>query len=173
VTTAFPSRSWRDLLAPRLAWGLATAAVIGLAVLATFSLALRLQLDERERTVALWRHALAAAAQPGAQVALLRGSAEAPEVSGLAVVTEDGGTIVLEGLTAAPSGHYYEAWYLSASTPRSAGRLDVQPGGTGLLSGLFDGGPVDQIAVTLEPVDGGPGPDGPLYAVGTVSANPS
>lgn len=158
---------------PRLAWAVTAAAVSIAVALGTLSFAFRIQLDESEQNAAALRRALAAAAEPGARVALLRGTDEAPGASGLAVVTSGSRTIVVEGLLAAPVDHYYEAWYISGEVPRSAGRLDLQANGTGVLAGPTEAGPIDQVAVTLEPVNGGPGPDGPIYASGLVETNPT
>jgi anti-sigma-K factor RskA len=130
------------------------------------------QLDESQRASAMLARAIADAARPGALVARLRGSEQAPGVSGLAVITSDGGIFVLEGLPPAPADHYYEAWYIAGGTPTSAGTVSLQPDGTGLLSGPHAAGPVQQVAVTLEPVGGTAGPDGPFFATGSVTTNP-
>jgi hypothetical protein len=173
VTGPAPGRSVLQWLRmPRLAGSLATVATAAAILLAATSLTLRSELDETRRTADALRALVAAAARPGAEVARLQGTAEAPGVAGIAVVEPQGGALVLEGLPKAPADAYYEAWYLSGGVARSAGRVDVASDGTGVLSGLADRGPIDQMAVTLEPVSGTPGPDGPIYASGAISANP-
>jgi anti-sigma-K factor RskA len=155
-----------------VAWAFTAAALILVAVLGATALTLRGQLDESRRTADLLGRAMAAATEPGALVARMTGSEQAPAVSGLAVVSHDGAVLVLEGLPPAPADRYYEAWYIVGGSPRSAGTVELQPNGTGLLAGPSAAGPIDEVAVTLEPVGGTPAPEGQFYATGMVVANP-
>jgi anti-sigma-K factor RskA len=170
---AQPARSWLErLTSPRLAWSLAAAAAAVAVLAVATGLTLRSQLDEANRTAATLRTIATEAARPGARIARLQGTGQAAGIAGLAVVGRDGGALVLEGLPPAPADAYYEAWYLSGGVARSAGHVDRAPDGTGLVAALTDQGPIDQMAVTLEPVGGGSGPDGPIYASGAVTTNP-
>jgi anti-sigma-K factor RskA len=170
-----PARlSWLARLAlPRTAWALAAAAVVVVIALGGLTLSLQAQLRESNATADVLRRTIAAAAQPGAIVARLKGSSEAPGVSGIAVVAQGGGGLILEGLPAAPADHYYEAWYIAGGVPRSAGIVDRGSDGSGVLGDLATTGPIEEMAVTLEPRGGGPGPDGPIYASGAAAPNPS
>lgn len=167
------ARGWlAPLFAPRPSW--VTVGAAGLALgLAVTSAALFGELERSRSTADLLRRAVVAAAEPGSRIARLEGTAEAPGVHGLAVIAADGGALVVEGLPPAPAGAYYEAWFIVAELPTSAGRLEVDAGGLAVLGDLSRDSRVDVMAVTLEPTDGGAGPDGPIYASGPVSESAS
>ncbi|MGM1030732.1 MAG: anti-sigma factor domain-containing protein [Actinomycetota bacterium] len=85
-----------------------------------------------------------------------RGEVELPDGSTATVVwsAERGQSVILfDGLTAAPAGSTYQAWYIDADGPQSAGTFDASDGATAfLLDGAFTAGAA--VGVTVEP-DGG------------------
>lgn len=85
-----------------------------------------------------------------------RGEVELPDGSTATVVwsAERGQSVILfEGLSAPPAGSTYQAWYIGADGPRSAGTFDASGGATAfLLDGGFTAGAA--VGVTVEP-DGG------------------
>ncbi len=61
--------------------------------------------------------------------------------------------ILFDGLTAAPAGRTYQAWYIDADGPQSAGTFDASGDATAfLLDGALTAGAA--VGVTVEP-DGG------------------
>jgi anti-sigma-K factor RskA len=65
--------------------------------------------------------------------------------------------LLLDGLGAAPSGSTYQAWYIGAAGPRSAGTFQAAGGSTAvLLEGQRDAGVV--VGVTVEPEGGSEAP---------------
>lgn len=65
--------------------------------------------------------------------------------------------ILFDGLEAAPQGQTYQAWYIDASGPTSAGIFQAAAGSTAvLLEGQLDAGVV--VGVTVEPEGGSDAP---------------
>jgi anti-sigma factor RsiW len=131
---------------------------------------LRLQTESVER-LALLRGAVAAAADPTANVAVLAGSAFADGASGYAVFLDgEQGYIVIDGLPAAPEGQTYQAWYLSGGVPTSAGLITYSKDGLGTLTGLDPISGTDIIALTIEDLPGVESPTGDPVVVGELRA---
>jgi hypothetical protein len=148
-------------------WLLPAVAVLLIGVLGAWNISLMQQANDAARRAADLRTAVAIAASPDARVARLAGDATAPNVSGFAAFRADGtGVLVLEGLAPAPSGRTYQAWYLAGGQPRSAGLVRVDADGLVVATGLQPGGPVDAVALTVEPAGGSSQPTTTPFVVG-------
>ena len=150
----------------RWRFALQAAAVLLIGVLAGWNLLLLGQASSAENRAALLRQAVAAAGQPGAQVASVSGTGEQPAARGFVVLSPGGGSgyLVVDGLTAAPAGKVYQAWYLAGGVPRSAG-LVTTADGLGILP-LSTSEPVEVVALTVEPAGGSEQPTSPIVAAG-------
>jgi hypothetical protein len=149
---------------------LAAAAVLLIAVLGGWNLLLQDRAGTAENRVAILRDAIAASTDPSSQVALLRGSGSAAGASGLAVFPSGRpGTIVIEGLSPAPGGRTYQAWFLANGTPVSAGLMSVGSDGLAVLSGLSPVSGTDTIALTDEVAGGVAQPTGKPIVAGQVT----
>jgi hypothetical protein len=132
-------------------WALPAAAVLLLVALGGWNLLLQQAASEARQRAQLLAEAVVARSEPNARVALLSGTAGAPQASGSAVMLPGRpGYLVLRGLPPAPSGKTYQAWYLSGGQARSAGLLRVGDDGVAILAGLGFDPAVDAVAVTLE-----------------------
>ncbi|HEV8516730.1 MAG TPA: anti-sigma factor [Candidatus Limnocylindrales bacterium] len=152
-----------------LGWRLLSiAAVLVVGVLAGWNLLLQGQASEARHRADVLRDAIVARADPSAATATLSGTDAAPGASGFAVLrSAEQGYIVVHGLSSAPAGSTYEAWYLSGGSPRPAGLLRVHDDGLAVLEVETDE-PVDAVAVTLEPEGGSDAPTLPVLVEGSM-----
>jgi hypothetical protein len=145
------------------------AAVVLVAVLVGVTVLLQGEvrsLREREEQI---RQAVVAAGQPDAVLARIAGTESAPGAGGFAVLRpSQTGYLVVTGLPLPPAGRTYQAWYIEAGTPRSAGLMDVRPDGTGVLPGLQLPEALEAVALTQELAGGAATPTAPIYAIGEV-----
>ncbi len=131
------------------------AAVLVIAALGAWNLSLMSSANAANQRAGQLREAIVASTSADATVARLQGSGPAAGATGFAAFPADGpGSIVIRGLEPAPAGRTYQAWYLEGGEPRSAGLVQVGEDGIALLTGLQPGGPLDQVALTLEPAGG-------------------
>lgn len=153
-----------------LIWGMQMAAVVAIVALGAWNLALQGDVSSaRQRADEL--RGLVAAAASGARTAHLAGQEGAPGAAGLAVFPSGGtGYVLVQGLSPAPSGRTYEAWYIAGDTPRRAGTFEVGSDGLAILSGLQPNGPVEVVAVTQEPDGGSDQPTTPVLVAGKLGA---
>lgn len=153
-----------------LGWA-AAAAVLVIAVLGAWSVLLQARTSELEQRSALIADAIAASTAQGAEVATLRGTGSAAGASGFAAFTAEGeGYIVLVGLTPAPAGQTYQAWYLVDGQPFSAGITSVGADGYALLSGVERMPGTELIAFTIEQAGGVDQPTTDPIVTGELSA---
>ena len=137
------------------AWAPAIATLLILVVVGAWGAGQALEANQaRDRAVAL-SQAISAMSAPGSQVAVLQGSGAAQGASGFAAFPADGGAhVVLVDLPAAPAGQTYQAWYIAADTPTSAGLMTVSPDGYVIMSDPAPLPGTEVFAVTLEPAGG-------------------
>ncbi|HYK96003.1 MAG TPA: anti-sigma factor [Candidatus Dormibacteraeota bacterium] len=144
------------------------AAALAVVVLGVWNLQLRDQIGD----LSTYRNGVAAvldqAAQPGAQLAVLKSSAGTGP-SGIAAVGADGRVaLVMHELTPTSGAQVYEAWLIgSAGAPVPIGGFTVGPGGSAWFAtphaSLGDG---VTVALTLEPGPGATTPTMPIIAAG-------
>jgi hypothetical protein len=160
----------------RPAWAAAgLAAVLAIVVLGSWNLQLRSESDN----FAAYRQGVAAvldaAAQPGAQLAVLVASNESSSAAGLAAVRSDGTVaIAMAGLAPTAGSQVYEAWVIASSSKAvPIGSFAVGSSGSASLTvraGSATPGVV--VALTLEPGAGATNPTLPIIASGTAQAIP-
>lgn len=161
-------------LAGRRPWswasvGVAVAAVLIVAVVGVWAIDAQSRSDRAGQRAQVLADALAALADPGSSVAILRPTTGQPGSAGFAALTADGmGYIVMTGLAAAPEGQAYQAWYIVDGQPSSAGLLAVDPDGFGVLSGVPALAGTDVVALTVEPAVGSVAPTSDPIVAGTV-----
>lgn len=149
-----------------LRWLLPAAAVLLIAVLGAWNLSLLQQARDADRRASELRTAVAVSADPASRVARLSGTGAAPGAGGYAAFRSDGTAVmVVEGLSPAPEGRTYQAWYLGSDKPRSAGIVRVDDDGLVLVTGLRADGDIQGMALTVEPAGGVDAPTGdPIVA---------
>lgn len=163
----------RDLLA--IAALIVLGLIIGLVVLwrqnqeaRTAVARLSQELQETRARLGMEQKALALLTTPGARMAELAGTKEAPAAHAMLAVDSKTGRAVFmaQGLPQAPAGKAYQLWFINGAKPMpgkvfktdSAGNvmmMDEQLPAEALNAGTF--------AVTLEPQDGVPAPTGPMF----------
>jgi len=159
-----------DLASRRPSWVVrigAVAAAIAIVVLGGLGLSLRGQLDAAQAYRDGVSQALALAARPGSQAALL--AADDGSVSGLGVVGADGTVLLaMRGLVATTGSQVYAAWAIGGDgTPVAIGEFKVGGDGTAVAvahAPVVATGVV--LALTLEPRAGATKPGGPIVAKG-------
>jgi hypothetical protein len=156
--------SWRPSWAVRVG---AIAAAIAIVVLGGLGLSLKGQLDAVQAYRDGVSQALALAARPGSQAALL--AADDGSVSGLGVVGADGTVrLAMRGLAATSGSQVYTAWAIGGDgIPVAIGELTVAGDGTAVAvahAPAAEAGVV--LALTLEPHPGATKPGGPIVAKG-------
>ena len=156
------------LFTPRFA--LQLAAVLLVAVLGAWDLLLLGQTQTAQQEARTLRDAIAAAGAPGAHVGGIAGTKEQPAASGFVALSPTGGTgyLVVEGLAPAPAGKVYQAWFIAAGVPRSAGVMTTSDGLAVLA--LSGADPVETVALTIEPAGGSVQPTLPIIAAGQPGA---
>lgn len=157
-------RSW-------LQWGLAAAAVLVIAALGTWNLALQSQASDTQQRSALIARAISLSADPTADVARMRGTGPAQGASGFAVFPPDGpGYIVLVDLPPAPAGETWQAWSIVDGQATSAGLVSVGADGYAVLAGVQRLPGTQQVALTRERAGGAEQPTTEPSVVGEVTA---
>lgn len=153
-------------------WGLlAAAAVLVIVVLGGWNVLLQQQRSSSDQRLAVLSAAVAAAGQPGAEVAPLSGMDTAAGASGYAVFPLDGtGYIVLTGLPAAGSGQAWQAWTIADGAAASAGLMDVGDDGIAVLAGIDAAPGTTVVALTVEPAGGSEQPTTTPVVVGELPA---
>ena len=119
------------------------------------------QLDQKQKLLALL-------STPGARMASLAGTKEAPTAHGMLAVDSKSGRAMFmaQGLPQAPANMAYQLWFIADKRPPMPGKvfktdatgnvmMDEQLPADALNAGTF--------AVTLEPKDGVKSPTGPMY----------
>ena len=171
------SRGFWSGLFQRPIWAAASiAAALALIALGAWNL----QLRDQVAGLSTYRDGVAAvldrAAQPGAQLAVL-GTGSGPVVpSGLAVVAPDGRiAVVMRDLPATSGTQVYEAWLIYGKQPPvPIGGFTVGAGGAGSFTTTHAAlGPVETVALTLEPGPNPTTPTLPIVASGTAAARAS
>jgi anti-sigma-K factor RskA len=145
----------------------ALAAVIAIVVLGGLGLSLQRQLDAERAYRDGVSAALALAARPGSQTALL--AAGDGSVSGLGVVGADGTVrLAMRGLTATSGTQVYTAWAIGGSgTPVAIGDFTVGADGTAVAAAHVPAAEAGVVlALTLEPRGGDTTPRAPVVAKG-------
>jgi anti-sigma-K factor RskA len=162
-----------------LSWGLATAAVVALAVmLASGIVAARYerQLGQMAREVARERArlqgeetalrsqvaALELLRDPATRIVELRSPSGGAGVARVIWNDKAGGQILVAQLPPAPEGKTYELWALGAGAPRPAGLFQVDTEGRAAQKVEPAGEAPKGFAITLEPAAGVPAPTGPI-----------
>ena len=154
----------------------AIAAALAVVALGVWNVQLRDQLSDlqayREGVVKV----LDAAAQPGAQLAVLTDPTGGGGPSGLAAVAADGSVaMVMRDLKPTTGTQVYEAWLIGADqVPVAIGGFKV--GGSGTASFVTTHAAMGDgvvVALTLEPQPGATAPTPPILAVGTARAQSS
>jgi anti-sigma-K factor RskA len=130
----------------------------------------RRDLEAAQGQLETQQRALALLGEPSTQVVAL--TPQADFSSGGSVIFNRGQhqALVVAKSLATEANRDYELWVIRGKDKIAAGLLKVSPNGAALAridEGLLQG-PVDLIAVTLEPAGGGPVPRGPLVLVGAL-----
>jgi anti-sigma factor RsiW len=176
--TAFPTASERaarrTLRASRLDWVLGIAAVIAIVAVGAWGLGLQRQLDAAQRFDQAVADVIKAAAQPGAQTAILT-PASGKQGGGIAAVAPDGSvTLAMRDLQATSAGQVYTTWVIvGKNAPVAVADFTVDANGTASLKTRpAQTPPGSVIALTLEPNPGNTAPKGPIVSTGVASAPP-
>jgi hypothetical protein len=180
-------------------WAMASAAVLLIAVLGAWNLALQGRADETgrqlaaledraeqadqqlvaledraeqaERRSALVAQAIGASADPNAQVAVLRGAGQAQAATGFAAFPRDGaGYIVLVDLPPAPAGRTWQAWSIVDGQATSMGVMSVGEDGYAVLADVPYRPGTDLVALTIEEAGGAQRPSSEPIVSGRLSA---
>jgi anti-sigma-K factor RskA len=155
-----------------MGWAAAGVALVLIAILGVVSVNLRSQADLANQKAAQMQQAIAAMSAPGSQVAILKGSGAASDVSGFVAVPAGGtGYMVMTNVPAVPSGMTYQGWYIANGTPVSAGLMEADSNGTVVASGLQPVPGTSVVAVTVEPDGGSKQPTSQPIIVGNLSTN--
>lgn len=175
---ASSSRSWLDRFrgAGRTdgrpgAWGVlgAAAAVLAVVLMGAWIVTSIQQQGDANQRLALLRSAVAAAADPAGNVAVLEDTDAG--VAGYAVFpADDPGYIVIDGLPDIPTGQAYQAWFLSGGVPTSAGLLSVGDDGLAVVTQLEPVPGTDIVALTVEDLPGAEAPTSDPILVGELRA---
>lgn len=162
-----------------LSWGVATAAVVALAVmLASGVVASRYErqlgemaremtrererLQQEEATLRSQVAALELLGDPATRIVELRSPSGGDAVARVIWNDKAGGQIIVAKLPPAPPGKAYELWALGGAAPRPAGVFQVDPAGRAAHKVDPAGEVPKGFAVTLEPAAGVPAPTGPI-----------
>jgi anti-sigma-K factor RskA len=119
------------------------------------------QLDQKQKILQLLT-------TPGARMASLAGTKEAPSAHGMLAVDSKSGRAVFmaQGLPQAPAGKAYQLWFIADKHPPMPGKVfKTDAAGEAMMDEQL---PVEALAagtfaVTLEPQDGVRAPTGPMY----------
>ena len=154
----------------------AIAAALAVVALGVWNVQLRDQLTGLEAYRNDVVKILDAAAQPGAQLAVLTDPTGGRGPSGLAAVAADGSVaMVMRDLKPTTGTQVYEAWLIGADqVPVAIGGFEV--GGSGTASFVTTHAAMGEgvvVALTLEPQPGATAPTPPILAVGTAHAQSS
>ena len=151
------------------AWSAALAALLIVALVGAWGLAAQSAADQATARARVLSEAIEAFSAPGSSTAVLRGTGSRTGASGFAAFTAGGRAyVVLTGLEPAPAGRSYQAWYLDAEGPKSAGVTAVDRDG---LVVIVDDEPlanVEVVAFTEEPLGGSLAPTTEPFAAGEV-----
>ena len=157
----------------------AVAAALAVVALGAWNVQLRDQLTGLEAYRNGVVKVLDAAAQPGAQLAVLTDTTNSGGPSGLAAVGADGSVaMVMRDLKPTSGTQVYEAWLIGAdNVPIAIGGFKVDDSGTASFLATHPAmGQGVVVALTLEPVEPQPGsttPTPPILAVGAAHAQSS
>jgi hypothetical protein len=149
-------------------WALRIAAVLAIALLGGWNLLLQGQLNQARSYQDSVATVLDAAAQPGAQTAILTAEGGTGP-SGIAAVAADGSvTLAMQSLAPTSGNEVYEAWIIGGDgVPVAIGGFQVGSGGTAYFES--PGVPADAgaiVALTLEPGPGATTPTLPIVSSG-------
>lgn len=149
-----------------LGWVAAAVAVMLVAVVGAWGLRAQSRADQEAQRAATMAEALQVLGAPDSEVALLRGSGDAAAASGFAAFSVAGqGYVVVTGLPQLPVDLAYQAWYLVDGQPVSAGLMELDSDGFGLLARIPPHAGTDTIALTRERAGGVDAPTGaPIVA---------
>ena len=152
-----------------LGWAAAAVAVMLVAVLGAWGLSAQSRADQEAQRAATMAEALQVLGAPDSEVALLRGSGDAAAASGFAAFSVAGqGYVVVTGLPQLPSDLAYQAWYLVDGQPVSAGLMELDSDGFGLLARIPHHAGTDTIALTRERAGGVDAPTSAPIVAGEV-----
>ncbi len=124
------------------------------------------EMRETEEQLAREREVVAVITSPGARMAELAGTKEAPGAHAMIAYDKNGHAMLMaKGLPAAPAGKAYQLWFIMDGKPmpgrvfvsdqKGNGRLQDQVPAEALSGAVF--------AITLEPVSGVQAPTGAIY----------
>ncbi len=119
------------------------------------------QLDQKQKLLQLLT-------TPGARMASLAGTKEAPGAHGMLAVDSKSGRAVFmaQGLPPAPAGKAYQLWFIAGKrAPMPGGVFKTDASGEAMMDDQLsaDALTAGVFAVTLEPQDGVRAPTGPMY----------
>jgi anti-sigma-K factor RskA/putative zinc finger protein len=167
-----PVMTQREFRRPWLAWAGALAAVLLIAVVGGYALTVQQRADRETARAEQIADAIDAMVQPDATVAFISGSGTASGAHGFAAFPADGeGYLVMIGLSDAPAGQTYQAWYLKGDQAISAGLLAVDADGYAVLDDLAGLAGADLVALTIERAGGVAQPTSDPVAFGELHAN--
>lgn len=139
---------------PWLGWAAAVAAVLLIAVTSGWAYVAQSRADAEAHRAGVLAQAIDIMSASGSSVAVLQGTGSAAGASGFAAFGANGaGYVVVVDLPQAPAGLTYQAWYLTGKQATSAGLMNVDAEGFGLLV-LPARSDTEIIALTLEPSGG-------------------
>ena len=121
------------------------------------------------RTAAGVQARLAVLTAPDLQQVTLAGQAPAPQAAGRAFLSRSSGLLfAASNLPSLPAGRTYQLWYLTGSTPVSAGVFKPDDAGRAAVTQQLPATApaVTGLAVSIEPEGGVPAPTGAIYLVG-------
>jgi anti-sigma-K factor RskA len=152
-------------------WASALAAVLILAVVGVWGLGAQSAANRANERAETLSQAIAAFSQDGSSTAVLRGRGQHAGSSGFAAFTPDGkGYLVMVGLDPAPAGHTYQAWYIDAAGPHSAGLMTADADGYAVMVDEQPMTGATVVALTVEPTGGSDLPTTDPFAAGEVQS---
>jgi len=164
------------LSGPRPGWALAGVAAVVAILLGIQTLRLQADLNQ----VATYRNdvaaVLAAAAQPGSQLAVLAPGNGAASPGGIAAVGSDGSVkLAIQGLSPTTGTQVYEAWVIAGgAAPKPIGGFPVGSTGAATFAAPPATGSAGVVvALTLEPGPGATAPTLPIIVSGAAQPPPS
>jgi anti-sigma-K factor RskA len=147
----------------------AIAASILLAATIIATITLWRRLDRTEERLAQAERVEALLASSDTRIAILRGTAEAPDARARLIINHRTGETILYSfdLPPAEAGQAYQLWYIADGRPLPGGVLmtDAQGHATLRQQAPSDGITADAFAVTIEPTTGSLTPTGAKYLI--------
>ncbi len=126
------------------------------------------QMDEANAQLARNREAVALLSSPGARMAMLAGTKDAPGAQAMLAYDKNGHAMLMaRGLPSAPQGMAYQLWFIKDGKKMPGKVFTPDAAGNGVLEDEIPSAALESavFAVTLEPEGGVPAPTGAIFMV--------